>query len=252
VHTITESKKETNWSLDRLAAEIMAAVGFQVLVIFLIGLWVGESAVAKPGILCPSYANVRCATPPKDLKTCSPKSPNCASNQRCCPNCWGSNSCYPPVITKPGYCPALDPNIQARCVWPPVNDCEDDTGCTGDQKCCQSYCTKICDDPVATKPGDCPARDPNLQARCLYPPPPNDCEDDAGCTGNQKCCQSYCKKICNDPVVPKRGYCPELDPNIQVSCVYPPRPNECEVDNGCSGDQKCCQSYCTKICDDPV
>lgn len=223
----------------------MAAVGLQVLAVFLIGLWVGESAVAKPGILCPSYANVRCAAPPADLKTCEPKSPNCASNQRCCPNCWGSNSCYPPVVPKPGDCPPRNPLIMYKCATPIVNDCEDDSGCKGEQKCCQPACKKICSDPAkpVVKAGTCPKPNPADLAFTSCPNPAVDsCSGDAGCWGTNKCCLDICgAKSCIAPAS-RPGTCPAFKP--PDACTDVIRENLCESDSNCKEGLKCCDRPC--------
>ena len=50
-----------------------------------------------------------------------------------------------------------------------------------------------------------------------------------------------------EPVIPKLGECPIVEPSSFGICVQ-----ECDNDNGCSGEKKCCSNGCGNTCMDPL
>ncbi|KAF4520216.1 hypothetical protein B566_EDAN009941 [Ephemera danica] len=142
---------------------------------------------------------------------------------------------------KTGTCPAsLAPravegqsnnNRQGNC----PNDCNRDSDCRGDKKCCSTSCGgRTCTDPApAAKPGQC---DANLvQGVCR-----RECERDADCRRDQKCCRTTCSGTTDKP-----GHCtPGLS---QFNCAA-----ECQRDQDCRGDFKCCVTTCGgRMCSSP-
>uniref|UniRef100_A0A8C6Y4W2 WAP domain-containing protein n=1 Tax=Naja naja TaxID=35670 RepID=A0A8C6Y4W2_NAJNA len=89
---------------------------------------------------------------------------------------------------------------------------------------------------VAEKAGICPQAGlerPN--GNCT-----EECQSDARCKGNQKCCRTGCGTSCRIPDE-KSGSCPD------VSMPIPPLGicrTLCESDSGCPNIQKCCKNGC--------
>ncbi|XP_040282870.1 auswaprin-a-like [Bufo bufo] len=96
----------------------------------------------------PSEKPGRC--PPSPYRPCIPHTPyqcasdtECEGNLKCCRQ--GCNkSCRVPIIEKPGTCPppwfVCSPLSSDR----PLGDCEVDSDCTGNKKCCNIKCTRQC------------------------------------------------------------------------------------------------------------
>ena len=50
-----------------------------------------------------------------------------------------------PKEPKPGQCPVVESGGFGIC----VQECDDDSGCSGDQKCCSNGCGRTCMDPIS-------------------------------------------------------------------------------------------------------
>ena len=60
-----------------------------------------------------------------------------------CLSCLGPLTA-PPAPPKPGQCPVVEPSGFGIC----VQECEDDSGCDGDAKCCANGCGQTCMAPI--------------------------------------------------------------------------------------------------------
>uniref|UniRef100_A0A6I8PGI0 WAP domain-containing protein n=1 Tax=Ornithorhynchus anatinus TaxID=9258 RepID=A0A6I8PGI0_ORNAN len=177
---------------------------------------------------------------------------------------------------RPGTCPP--DNI--RCIQAEADQCQDDSNCPGNQKCCHYQCGMKCKDPQGTtdsqkvkavqdplvtvwpgitdgkkgqskdvvKKGSCPV----VNIRCAMLNPPNHCLKDSECPAEKKCCEGACGKACvtpeNTPAdVVKKGSCPVV--NIRCAMLNPP--NRCLKDSECPAEKKCCEGACGKACVTP-
>ncbi|MEE6511260.1 hypothetical protein FKM82_017724, partial [Ascaphus truei] len=146
-------------------------------------------------------------------------------------------------IEKPGTCPpeVYDPECKFS-KFPP--QCENDSTCDGELKCCHSRCTFRCVKPLQVKLGSCP---PTL-AKCKTPLPLPRCKSDSQCPGKKKCCTPFCTQQCTDPIMEKPGICPRT----LAKCAFPLPPPMCKNDIECPGKKKCCTPFCTQECTDPI
>jgi len=133
------------------------------------------------------------------------------------------------TVNKPGNCPYFNPML--RCAVHPPN-CTCDADCPNDDKCCDINCLgRKCTDPV--KPGACPVLLSRLM--CIKPPnsdkPINECENDADCDYDDKCCWGCPGQKCKPPKCPS---------TYQVQ----PCDRACKSDDECKGRGYvlCCQS----------
>jgi hypothetical protein len=104
--------------------------------------------------------------------------------------------------------------------------------------CIRAPCYPVAECIPNPKPGSCPA--PSDYGICIQ-----DCDSDADCDGDQKCCSNGCGKVCLSPEHNKPGDCPM--PSGDGNCV-----DECNVDNECSNSQKCCSTGCGRSCQQPA
>uniref|UniRef100_A0A6I8NK06 Uncharacterized protein n=1 Tax=Ornithorhynchus anatinus TaxID=9258 RepID=A0A6I8NK06_ORNAN len=178
-----------------------------------------------------------------------------------------------PASQRPGTCPP--DNI--RCIQAEADQCQDDSNCPGNQKCCHYQCGMKCKDPQGTtdsqkvkavqdplvtvwpgitdgkkgqskdvvKKGSCPV----VNIRCAMLNPPNHCLKDSECPAEKKCCEGACGKACVTPEnnVVKKGSCPVV--NIRCAMLNPP--NRCLTDSECPAEKKCCEGGCGKDCVTP-
>ncbi|XP_060627553.2 waprin-Phi1-like [Anolis sagrei] len=76
-----------------------------------------------------------------------------------------------------------------------------------------------------------------------------ECQSDANCQGNAKCCPSGCNVVCRIPDE-KPGSCRHA--SIGISQLGLCR-DTCQKDSQCTGALKCCTNGCgKKSCSDPV
>ncbi|CAF0852740.1 unnamed protein product [Brachionus calyciflorus] len=98
---------------------------------------------------------------------------------------------------KIGTCPPNDNSLITTCQVL----CNNDTECSGIQKCCQFGCQRKCLDPILTstsimKPGNCPKLEPNTVGTCI-----KHCNSDFDCTQKSyKCCSNGCGTVCSAPI----------------------------------------------------
>ncbi|XP_040282871.1 WAP four-disulfide core domain protein 2-like [Bufo bufo] len=93
----------------------------------------------KPG-RCPPSPQIFCN--PTPLDQCASDT-ECTGNQKCC-RLGCNKSCTVPIIEKPGICPppwfVCSPVSSDR----PLGQCEVDSDCAGNKKCCVRTCTPEC------------------------------------------------------------------------------------------------------------
>ncbi|XP_055955488.1 keratin-associated protein 10-7 [Patella vulgata] len=205
-----------------------------------------DLAQPKPG-MCPSIR------PPPFCRRRSDQCDNdrdCPLTQKCCQlGC--SNRCVDVAIDpvqKPGTCPTPPDLALVSCLLPIINQCRNDGNCRLDLKCCPNPCGRRCD-LDRPKPGFC-SRITKPTEICLVV---DNCKNDRDCPLSQKCCQQACGTRCENALViappSKPGVCPvSVGPPVE-SCPSPPLTNQCNIDDDCSGDQKCCSSTCGRVCD---
>ncbi|XP_040302865.1 WAP four-disulfide core domain protein 2 isoform X2 [Herpailurus yagouaroundi] len=94
----------------------------------------------------------------------------------------------------------------------------------------------------AEKTGVCPQLQADLN--CMQ-----ECQSDAQCADNLKCCQAGCGTICHLPDE-KQGSCPHVNTDFpQLGLCQ----DQCKVDSQCPGLLKCCYNGCGKMsCITPV
>jgi len=157
---------------------------------------------------------------------------------------------------------------QLSCVRRATPVCKTDFDCTGEKKCCSSWCGAACLDmheinkeKLRTKIGTCNrlarpnCTDPLVAQRFAQATP---CTSDAKCPGNQKCCYTGCGagRVCTDREVQKKGI-PEC-PVVAESAVCPPRDPSlppiqmCNFDSECTGNLMCCFDGCYNTCRNTV
>ncbi|XP_060079100.1 fibrillin-2-like [Ylistrum balloti] len=92
---------------------------------------------------------------------------------------------------KRGQCPPLTNGTIGIC----LEQCSDDTECSGNRKCCSNGCGHTCQNPVSpVKRGQCPPLTNGTIGICL-----EQCSDDTECSGNRKCCSNGCGHTCQNP-----------------------------------------------------
>ncbi|XP_033634885.1 uncharacterized protein LOC117296122 isoform X1 [Asterias rubens] len=184
----------------------------------------------------------------------------CSGDKKCCANgcgrtCLDAFIAPEPAAPKPGECPI--PEDAGFGFGICIQECDDDSGCADEKKCCANGCGRTClapiiaPEPAAPKPGECPIpEDAGFGfGICIQ-----ECDDDSGCADEKKCCANGCGRTClepiilPEPVIPKLGECPIVEPSSGFGiCVQ-----ECDNDNGCSGEKKCCSNGCGNTCMDPL
>ncbi|XP_045300408.1 WAP four-disulfide core domain protein 2 isoform X2 [Leopardus geoffroyi] len=94
----------------------------------------------------------------------------------------------------------------------------------------------------AEKTGVCPQLQADLSCT-------QECQSDAQCADNLKCCQAGCATICHLPDE-KQGSCPHVNTDFpQLGLCQ----DQCKVDSQCPGLLKCCYNGCGKMsCITPV
>ncbi|XP_063154198.1 WAP four-disulfide core domain protein 3 [Candoia aspera] len=89
---------------------------------------------------------------------------------------------------------------------------------------------------VAEKAGTCPNTELEMPSgNCT-----EECQSDASCEGNQKCCQTGCRTSCQIPN-DKSGSCPVYPGPIQPLGLCR---DTCGTDSHCPDNRKCCRNGC--------
>ncbi|XP_069089503.1 WAP four-disulfide core domain protein 8-like isoform X1 [Pleurodeles waltl] len=139
---------------------------------------------------------------------------------------------------KIGSCPP-DTSV---CTTKEPNECEMDSDCLTNKRCCFSKCGLKCTSPLPGKIGHCPTQ--TTLCKIDQKIPPDQCTNDKQCPGQQKCCSPRCGIECTDPAInEKDGYCPYEE----NQCLKPQGGDLCKTDDDCPELQKCCGS-CKKMC----
>ncbi|XP_078000283.1 uncharacterized protein LOC144452853 isoform X2 [Glandiceps talaboti] len=93
----------------------------------------------------------------------------------------------------------------------------------------------------------CPAVSEDSFGICV-----EECSNDGDCTNGWICCYNGCGHTCT-PTISKEieyntkpGNCPAVESGVVGICI-----EDCESDNDCRGDMKCCSSGCGHICQLP-
>ncbi|XP_040837014.1 antileukoproteinase-like isoform X3 [Ochotona curzoniae] len=124
---------------------------FPVVVLVALGTlapWAAEGAenVSKAGA-CPAQSQVKC------LRIVIPdcqSDGDCPGKQKCCSDvcsvkCVDPVDAVEPAVEKAGKCPVVE--LECLMLNPP-NQCETDSQCDGNLKCCKGSCGKACLSPV--------------------------------------------------------------------------------------------------------
>jgi WAP-type (Whey Acidic Protein) 'four-disulfide core' len=184
---------------------------------------------------------------------------NCSGRQKCCQvgstayfycaNPKTATTLPPTSLPKYGNCPDVQSNAVGSCVL----QCNTDSSCSGNLKCCSNGCGMVCRAPVTPtvttiKSGSCPAVSGNsMNGWC-----DQRCTTDGDCAGTNKCCSNGCGKRCLTPVtlltgpVVKAGRCSDAL-TFNGGCVM-----QCSSDGHCSGTSKCCRNACANVCVRPI
>jgi len=179
---------------------------------------------------------------------------SCPGTQKCCPYGCIKKCLEPAPLEKSGTCPQSD--FLYMCANPsdevplPVDQCQSDAGCPGEQKCCTTPCTsaRSCVDPAPLeKSGTCPQSDflyPCANPSDEVPMPVDQCQSDAGCPGEQKCCTTPCTsaRSCVDPA-PVSNCLASIKSVGTVYCIMAD-PQCCKSDSDCSPGNNCCATVC--------
>lgn len=201
----------------------------------------------KPGV-CPEMNPINpllC----KNTKNECKQDEDCFGHLKCCFNgCYNECVKRPMPKPKPGVCPLADYISPENCS-DTTDKCADDAQCPGRDKCCATGCLQECMTPPAEKKlGQCPVVDYIPPEQCEVHE--DECEEDVDCKGKDKCCDTGCIKECiTPPIVDKLGECPILDYIPPELCEV--SEDECDIDNDCTGRDKCCATGCIKECVTP-
>ncbi|XP_078503328.1 uncharacterized protein LOC144762062 isoform X2 [Lissotriton helveticus] len=143
-----------------------------------------------------------------------------------------------PEAEKIGSCP-LD---TSTCTTKEPDECQTDSDCLTNKRCCLYECGLKCRSPLPGKIGHCPKQTTLCEMDEKIPA--EKCVNDLECPGQQKCCNPGCGVECTDPATDEKdGLCPyEEEP-----CLKPEGEDMCESDEDCPGLDKCCGS-CQKMC----
>ncbi|XP_071968130.1 whey acidic protein-like isoform X1 [Engystomops pustulosus] len=140
---------------------------------------------------------------------------------------------------RPGVCP---PERFYNSSEKMESQCEDDSECPGDKKCCEDNGVKFCKPPAEGRNGTCP---PCSYQEGITERRDDVCSADSDCAPGSLCCFTDSKKECTS-TEEKEGFC-----GIAKFCFLPQRPL-CKNDTGCPGKEKCCPSECIDMCLPPL
>ncbi|XP_069092795.1 WAP four-disulfide core domain protein 8-like isoform X3 [Pleurodeles waltl] len=125
--------------------------------------------------------------------------------------------------------------------------CYDDSNCAGDEKCCYEMCNRKCMKSVPVHDSFCPY--PGMaRTECSLKNQQVTCYDDSNCAGDEKCCYEMCNRKCmkSVPDTVHAGFCP---PPIAVNtCFVLFQQDMCASDSTCATDEKCCSTWCNRMC----
>uniref|UniRef100_A0A5S6QUC7 WAP domain-containing protein n=1 Tax=Trichuris muris TaxID=70415 RepID=A0A5S6QUC7_TRIMR len=168
----------------------------------------------------------------------------CPGSRKCCASLHGKYCTLPDdlVPEKVGHCPLFNGVSSSNA----LDYCYDDYDCSGKKKCCQTVIGKACLNPEnsgTVKPGNCPVLIGTVTGNQV-----DTCNYDADCFGERKCCDTLGGKFCLLPkylpvAETKPGICPTL-----VGTTIPGASDQCQFDNECSGERKCCSTVAGNMC----
>ncbi|XP_033098851.1 major yolk protein-like isoform X2 [Anneissia japonica] len=195
----------------------------------------------------------------------------CGTNEKCCMTRCNNKMCVAAVTrpedqSRPGKCPLPD-DITEDCS---ESNCESDSTCGTNERCCMTRCNNKMCVPVVTRPsidfiqqeqlrhtGDCPLPT-EITVDCSASGSASICQADSMCAPKEKCCLTTCKKDMCVPAVPRQsvnlvrrpadqprpGKCP-LPDDITGDCSE----SNCQSDSTCGTNEKCCMTRCNnKMC----
>ncbi|XP_068725068.1 uncharacterized protein [Montipora capricornis] len=180
---------------------------------------------------------------------------DCFGHLKCCFNgCFNECIMRPKPQPKPGICPLADYIPPENCS-DTEDKCNDDTQCSGRDKCCSTGCHQECITPPGNmKPGVCPMTDYIPLELCEVTE--DECAEDVDCEGRDKCCATGCINECITPpmsrfgkekrIVTKSDQCPTPWKGIHGICDR--RGDMCIVDADCEEPGKCCFNGCQRDC----
>ncbi|XP_069092794.1 WAP four-disulfide core domain protein 8-like isoform X2 [Pleurodeles waltl] len=200
---------------------------------------------AKTGVhdsFCPypGMARTECSLKNQQV-TCYDDS-NCAGDEKCCYEMC-NRKCMKSVPAQSDLCPLLTSAELNKCDEVVIG-CQSDFECLTDERCCFSMCEDKC---VKVHDSFCPY--PGMaRTECSLKNQQVTCYDDSNCAGDEKCCYEMCNRKCmkSVPDTVHAGFCP---PPIAVNtCFVLFQQDMCASDSTCATDEKCCSTWCNRMC----
>ncbi|XP_070190984.1 papilin-like isoform X1 [Littorina saxatilis] len=203
-----------------------------------------STVVPKPGQCPPATGFGICAF------TCEDDG-SCQGAQKCCRTPCGGTQCQNPLSNLPklGTCPpVLCSTIQSACN---VNQCNTDSDCSDNQRCCDACGCRTCLSPLILPPS----------CNTLICPTGQNCIDSIGgpkcvalcgsqrCLPGEECREQATLCLFIKPCPPSTFTCVSTAiQNRQCPTARPPRSlqcdNQCDLDSECGRGKKCCSTLC--------
>ncbi|XP_006811183.1 uncharacterized protein LOC102804263 [Saccoglossus kowalevskii] len=123
---------------------------------------------------------------------CGANGNNFYTKEACVDTCMAQSD---PIHNKDGVCPVVDKDSIGSC----QQECEKDSECDGENKCCSNGCGRMCQAPVfafndkAPLPGSCPKVSTDSIGVCM-----DSCSCHSQCKEGQMCCFNGCGHTCID------------------------------------------------------
>ncbi|XP_022097022.1 delta-like protein 1 [Acanthaster planci] len=150
------------------------------------------------------------------------------------PNCEFGNG---DEMEKAGFCPAVGTDTSGTC----AEECEGDSSCPGEMKCCFNGCGHSCIAPAAVSVDACHSNPCSSGGTCVAT------FDGYGCF----CLAGYVGKRCeySQAVAVRPGSCPKTEVRDGVFGMCS---DDCTDDWSCPFPLRCCSNGCGRVCTVPV